>query len=155
MNKIELKLVGYWRHVLSQCDWPEPQFLPTLNYNTEEKTRITAYLNSGIRIWEALGYSHCRFDCGIPAKKMGCSDVTDGIWLWPEGLVHYIEVHNILLPSDFLLYMMRANWKVACAFSKDELEENSKGCAQFWLDWAAEAKLGNISDDFRWRVTSK
>jgi hypothetical protein len=40
---------------------------------------------------------------------MGDSDLTDGIWIWPEGLVHYVETHGLALPEEF----------VACARAHD------------------------------------
>jgi len=33
---------------------------------------------------------------------MGHREFTDGTWVWPEGLVHYVERHGLPLPEEFL-----------------------------------------------------
>ena len=51
-----------------------------------------------------LGYSHCRFpDCphfrndaegqATGTRGMGCCNLTDGVYVWPEGLHHYVAEH--------------------------------------------------------------
>ena len=48
---------------------------------------------------------YCRFECGIPDSKMGSLNFTDGVWAWPEGLSHYVDVHCVRLPSEFLNHL--------------------------------------------------
>ena len=31
--------------------------------------------------------------------------MTDGVWLWPEGLYHYVEDHNVRLPKEFISHI--------------------------------------------------
>jgi hypothetical protein len=33
----------------------------------------------------------------VPDSEMGSFDLTDGLWLWPEGLAHYVEAHGLPL----------------------------------------------------------
>jgi hypothetical protein len=40
--------------------------------------------------------------CGIEHSMMGDSDLTDGIWVWPQGLVHYVDAHQLALPKQFI-----------------------------------------------------
>jgi len=40
----------------------------------------------------------CRF-CG---REIGFRELTDGRWVWPEGLGHYVEAHDVRLPEAFL-----------------------------------------------------
>ena len=62
--------------------------------------------------------------------------MTDGEWAWPEGLAHYVECHNLMLPEQ-LVESMRANqWRVPDvadlvppAMWKTDL--------RFWLEWVA------------------
>jgi len=42
-----------------------------------------------------MGISPCRL-CGI---KNGSLEFTDGTYLWPEGLVHYIREHAVRMPE--------------------------------------------------------
>jgi hypothetical protein len=33
---------------------------------------------------------------------MGAADLTDGNYVWPEKLSHYIRMHNVWLPEPFI-----------------------------------------------------
>jgi len=35
---------------------------------------------------------------------MGSSDLTDGTWIWPEGLPIYVEKYNVELPEEFIAH---------------------------------------------------
>ena len=48
-----------------------------------------------------MGFSWCRV-CGKNDIDMGCCDVTDGVYQWPEGLAHYVVEHRVALPPAFL-----------------------------------------------------
>ena len=52
------------------------------------------------------GYSTCRI-CGI---DNGTKDLSDGKYMWPEGLVHYVKDHNLRLPKEFEEHV-ESNWK--------------------------------------------
>lgn len=51
-------------------------------------------------IWR--GWSHCRYRCGIDDETMGHACLTDGKYIWPEGLSHYIDRHDVWLPQTFI-----------------------------------------------------
>jgi hypothetical protein len=51
-----------------------------------------------------MGFSTCRV-CG---KHLGCSDRTDGEWVWPDELSHYLRAHNVRLPDDFIEHVLKA-----------------------------------------------
>jgi hypothetical protein len=38
----------------------------------------------------------------ICGKANGCAELTDGVYLWPEGLAHYVLEHSVKLPDDVL-----------------------------------------------------
>ena len=38
---------------------------------------------------------------------LGRSDMTDGVYVWPEGLAHYVEHHNVRLPHQFVQYVLK------------------------------------------------
>ena len=48
--------------------------------------------------------SFCRFACGETA--MGAEDLTDGTYVWPSGLVHYVEQHAVGLPEAFVAHAL-------------------------------------------------
>jgi hypothetical protein len=55
----------------------------------------------------SLGYSWCRFLCGVPREDMGYETRHDGRWIWPEGLSHYVRTHGITLPDEFVEHALR------------------------------------------------
>ena len=95
-NVISLKEVGFWKD--SGDDRIDPRMLPKMDPNLH----ILTYLKNGFCLGEYTGYSHCRFECGVSDYEMGNKDLTDGVYIWPEGLIHYIEQHNISLPRYFI-----------------------------------------------------
>lgn len=59
-----------------------------------------------------MGYSYCRFECGIPDEEIGAGHYFDAEWIWPVGLVHYIEHHAVRLPDEFIATMRANNWQI-------------------------------------------
>src|SRR5262249_50221737 len=68
-----------------------------------------------------MGYSTCRFFCGkkwrsrgmsLSTRLLGSDELTDGEWIWPEGLPHYIEAHYVCLPEEFVARMELHGWRV-------------------------------------------
>src|SRR5262245_15617423 len=68
-----------------------------------------------------MGFSYCRFHCGkrwrpwgycVSSDLLGTSELTDGEWLWPEGLPHYIDAHDVCLPEEFVARMELHGWRV-------------------------------------------
>lgn len=41
------------------------------------------------------GHSTCRI-CGVPN---GSAELTNGVYVWPEGLGHYVREHSVRLPD--------------------------------------------------------
>ena len=37
----------------------------------------------------------------------GNLDLTDGVYLWPEGLAHYVREHDVRLPDEFTEHVRR------------------------------------------------
>lgn len=40
-------------------------------------------------------------------KLMGCTTLTDGKYVWPEGLAHYISEHAVRPPEDFVKHSLK------------------------------------------------
>lgn len=97
MNNDRLKIIGYW-HSLSEPDCPDPaNFIDDLCDESVKEYTLT-YLRAGIKTNAIyLGSSWCRFRCGN--QNLGSAEYTDGQYVWPEGLQHYIEHHNLRLPQ--------------------------------------------------------
>ena len=48
------------------------------------------------------GLSWCRFHC--EQEYCGSLEFTDGYYLWPEGLLHYVQNHEVKLPEEFIAH---------------------------------------------------
>jgi len=60
---------------------------------------------------------------------MGSCDLTDGTWVSPEGLWHYVDVHSVRLPDEFVEHAAASDFKVL--HSTFDLDHD----ISFWLDW--------------------
>ena len=58
-----------------------------------------------------MGSSYCCFRCGIENHKVSGSNHYDGEWVWPRGLVHYVESHSVRLPEEFIETMRTRDWQ--------------------------------------------
>ncbi|MFT5048691.1 MAG: hypothetical protein ACI8QZ_000078 [Chlamydiales bacterium] len=71
---------------------------------------------------------------------MGSRCLTDGEWVWPEGLAHYVEAHHVRLPDEFLGWMRTCDWHVAeAATTLDQGKPNTA----FWIDWGRAHARGS------------
>jgi hypothetical protein len=50
-----------------------------------------------------MGYSECRL-CGA---RNGSLELTDGVYVWPDGLSHYVRQHSVRLPTAFTDHVER------------------------------------------------
>ena len=96
-----MPLIGYWIEDLRDDTLCAPQELVG-PLPDDVQSRLADYLDAGRSTpFGALGFSWCRFLCGAPPEEMGSQELTDGRWLWPQGLSHYVRKHGIILPDEF------------------------------------------------------
>ena len=67
----------------------------------EERESVAAYLDAAPAVRSFRGYSPCRI-CGI---NNGSAERSDGSYLWPEGLAHYVRTHAVKLPDELLAHI--------------------------------------------------
>lgn len=69
---------------------------------------VAAYLESGAEIFTAMGADRdvVSGDEWVPAGSL----VTDGKWLWPGELVHYLRRYHVELPEEFLTDVRAAQY---------------------------------------------
>jgi hypothetical protein len=96
-----MRRIGFWKESFLD-DLPNPHLLVDANWSPAERLIVIAYLRSGSVRDRFFGFSWCRFECGIPEQEMGNRELTDGVYVWPEGYVHYIERHGVKPPTDFI-----------------------------------------------------
>jgi hypothetical protein len=124
--------VGFWRSQ-ERPDLPHPRELVGDEHTPEERDRIACYLDAGVENAAYLGYSRCRFSCGVPDAELGCRDLNDGVWLWPEGLSHYVRAHGVALPERFVATMRQHAWTVPREVARHE-GAGRPSTLDFWIE---------------------
>ena len=66
---------------------------------------------------------------------MGSREHWDGAWVWPEGLAHYVECHDVCLPEEFV---QRAVSPPVPQFLDVPAFPGVKAHWDYWLDWVAQ-----------------
>lgn len=137
--------IGYWHSLLPIYDivdgelvdkghaseWlADPRRLVEALGAVSPDPAVIRYLRAG-RVHETWrGLSWCRFECGVSNREMGYRDLTDGRWVWPEGLAHYVKRHGLPLPEEFVATVRRGARRVPSS----SLREIDKS---FWNSWYA------------------
>ena len=101
-----LKAIGYWRS--DERPWlPNPQDFVDPDWTGTEKELVIYYLRHGHVIAQWKGFSFCRFGC-LPAfdENMGSTCMADRTYVWPEGFAHYVEIHNVRPPKEFVEHVL-------------------------------------------------
>ena len=119
----QLKLIGYWndkgpggRPLFGEtgsseyANYPSPLELISPGWFGDEKTDLISYLRSGLVLFQYFGGSTCRFLC--ENRQLGGNELTDGVWIWPEGLAHYVEEHDVILPEEFVNYVRNNDYQI-------------------------------------------
>lgn len=126
-----MQRIGYWKACLTD-DYPLPRHLG-FEITPGVSERVAAYLESGAHYEQYRGSSWCRFGC---AGENGSAELHDGSWVWPSGLAHYVRIHGIRLPEEFVQHALKNIVVPRSAF-----EAPAEGRAtddSFWRDWARQ-----------------
>jgi hypothetical protein len=130
MNRKSYIAIGYW-YEENRPNLPDPAWFIDENYPESEKKKVIDYLKKGKTIASYFGRSNCRI-CG--EETPGVSDLTDGLFIFPSGLVHYIEKHNLHLPDDFIKTVYgEKNSLIEIYFDANNVSESS-GSFDWWND---------------------
>jgi hypothetical protein len=65
---------------------------------------VADYLDRGFVTRACMGFSPCRM-CGRPN---GALELSDGVYVWPEGFSHYVRDHDIRPPDVFVDHVLAA-----------------------------------------------
>lgn len=90
---IEAPLPSVFDHIDSTSTWDSKERDQVARYIADARFRRETY----------MGDSVCRM-CG---KANGSADFSDGKYIWPEGLAHYVTAHRVRLPSKFVQHVLR------------------------------------------------
>ena len=90
-----LQPIGYWTGP-DRTDLPNPEALIDETWDHLERQRVGDLLGAAATNQPGEGCSICRICC----QPNGFVDLTDGTYVWPEGLAHYVRAHAVRLPAD-------------------------------------------------------
>lgn len=99
-SECPLRLIGYWASV-SDASWPDSAAFVDPTWDDDERELVRRYLSHGLVARVYMGMSRCRF-C---SEKVGYRELTDGEYIWPEGLAHYVTEYQVRLPQDFIAHV--------------------------------------------------
>ena len=57
--------------------------------------------------------------------------MTDGNWVWPNEIAHYVRAHRLMLPEEFLQQIADADFEPP-SLSDAQLESIDLECQQLW-----------------------
>ena len=132
--------IGFWDTGNKESTYIHPRLIAGHAWTADEKRIILNYLRSGVRINDQMGYSWCRLDPSIPHVKMGNAEITDGHWIWPEGLSVYVDIFDVELPREFTEHALRAKFDKKRAKKRIKyLDDWNKWRFDFdyWEKWCA------------------
>ncbi|MCH7869688.1 MAG: hypothetical protein IH881_18490 [Myxococcales bacterium] len=82
---------------------------------------------------------------------MGCAELSDGVWIWPEGLAHYVACRELVLPNEFVEHARAHGFQAPVPVFEDDAE----GDFNFWLQWCAANTNGDPEAQQLWRRTQE
>lgn len=128
-----LRAIGYFIESLDDDDFPAPQEL----VGEDSRLAVVAdYLDRGLTYEQYRGISWCRFSCGD--EHMGSRDLTDGAWVWPEGLSHYLRVHSVRLPEEFIHHALSHSRPFA------PVADGVQPDFSLWVDWSCSQRTATL-----------
>jgi len=143
-----LKLIGYWMEDLRESFCLPQELAGELPGDVRE--HVVRYLRAGAYGRGFGGFSWCRFSCGADQGVMGTKELTDGEWIWPEGLAHYVEVHGIILPAEFIERVLRLGSPLSAPdLQPDSASLESMISLDYWLAWCAQHRSGPWQERIR------
>lgn len=86
-----------------------------------DEDSVVAYLESAEEIWTTMGAGRDAVTDDEWIAGAG-SLLTDGTWLWPVDLVHYVRRHHAALPAEFLDHIRAGGYTVPVVSRERGLE---------------------------------
>jgi hypothetical protein len=88
--------IGLWSGSHT-ANYPDVVAFVDAEADDEGRRAIADRLDGGRRTDRAyMGYATCTI-CGC---RNGSGELTDGVFIWPEGLGHYVRLHRVRLPAE-------------------------------------------------------
>ena len=95
--------IGYWSTAWDP-ERPHPDAFLDPDWSQTEREQVLRYLADGLELpWDGGPVETCVY-CGA---VLVVEELTDGTYVWPTGLVHYVREHYVRLPGLFVLHVQR------------------------------------------------
>jgi hypothetical protein len=106
----ELVRVGFFRE-MRHAEPSDPALAAARRDDADpDEAAIAAYLDAGHVMVASPGATKDVLD---PAKRTGPPHyMTDGRYLWPGDVAHYVRTYHVALPADFIDHMRSNGWRV-------------------------------------------
>ena len=143
VRPVILKCIGFWKGLGRNHDYFQPDWLTQPGCAKEDLKSILAYLGMGHTCRVYLGYDECRFPGCTDGDRIGSTELTDGDWVWPEGLGHHVERHSVILPEEIRAKLRQCVWGVSSADRELALHFRYRGFdydRTFWIDWSLKVR---------------
>ncbi len=123
-----LRNIGRWN--INHPDDPDLRDLIDVSWDQEQVSEVADYLENGMTLAALISNPqnrHCRL-CEFSYKDDLL--LTDGVYVWPQLLCHYVSAHKVRLPQVIIDDMM-SRW--------DALEQSQQDVS-WWRRLAAIRK---------------
>ena len=133
---------GFFREVSYGAD-DGPSILDHIGRLTgSDKERVLDYLRGGTVIDSLLLVTVDVVDEARPPIG-GLSLLSDGEWIWPSDLEHYVELYDCAVPEDFHAHMQRRKWSTT-RLTDDEIATINDEIA---VEWASDEDANEEEND--------
>lgn len=96
-----------FNQILDDKEHIKPELINKSDYH--DLDLIINYLENGGKIVTMASKEDCKL-CGEVAGSRNY--FTDGKWIWPIWIKHYLVQHKLKLPEQFILYIRENNFKI-------------------------------------------
>lgn len=125
----KLIAIGYWNSKFyGEERFIYPQELAT-DTISNDMVKLSKYISEGM---PAIAWAGCA-GCRICDETLGTCCLTDGVYIWPQKLEHYILKHKIILPEEFINHAKNNKWKVKKTHFKGLYDGRIEEI--FWISW--------------------
>ena len=106
----QYKLFGIWRgSVKDPAVFPEFTDVIDSDWRPTDRTKIIGYLKiAPVAVTSFMPHIRCeicQYDLGDSGQWQ-----SDGVWLWPSGLAHFVEKHAVRLPDQMVDHIRKHSY---------------------------------------------
>jgi hypothetical protein len=108
---MKLKRIGFFPELSTSPSEATSLKNAVRDTGSADESKIVTYLGSGVVFIARPGIERDVLDDEHPIIGSGHLR-TDGIWLWPEVLSHYVSTYHVRLRDEFVEHLRAMSWKL-------------------------------------------